>query len=191
MTRRTSSRSVTFRGRQDLKDEAIERAIEHRRYDRIRHGYYTELAEHRTPDGKHKVGVTGCAVGCLALPVNPTRASMHAVENRGAYGSLQRALGIPEVLAQFADALFEAHPVDPSQPRLSGAYRPSRTARYWPERFVKMIPVGIDLETDHAQKVLRSLPRTANTRRRLERAKRKLASGLREIAREQGVEVTR
>jgi hypothetical protein len=63
-------------------------------------------------------GTKGCAVGCTLENYNHT--------------AYETELGIPEWLARVEDTLFEG--------------MSERKSRTWPERFLRAIPVGVDLE---------------------------------------------
>jgi hypothetical protein len=100
---------IAFHGDPSIKEFYLARVRAHRAADEIAHGVYFE--ESRT--GK----VRACAVGCTL------HSSSHA--------AYERELGIPCVLAQLEDGIFESLRAPEDQA--------------WPEAFLEAIPVGADL----------------------------------------------
>lgn len=103
----TTSRLTAFHGDASIKDKYLCRVRAHRAADEIINGRYWE-------NGK------GCAVGC----------TVHSSRHE----AYQEELGIPRVLAQLEDRLFESlFLIDPV------------VAKECPERFLSVIQVGADL----------------------------------------------
>jgi hypothetical protein len=96
---------LAYFGDPEIKAFYLERVTEHERQDEIlqHFGYWR--------DGR------GCAVGC----------TLHS----GDHGAYERELGIPAVLAQLEDAIFENLPVEGCQS--------------WPRQFLQAPAVGADL----------------------------------------------
>ena len=94
-----------YHGNPQVKRNVLARVRRHRAADEIIKGIYWE-------QGK------GCAVGC----------TIHGDEHR----KYERELGIPEVLAQVEDRLFES--------------LPKRVAKDWPIQFLANIKAGANLE---------------------------------------------
>jgi hypothetical protein len=125
----------TFKGKPEIKDKLVERAVEHRKADRIVQGYgyfNTSLVV-----GEEQPRPVGCAIGCLATPL--TRLSAVGGAN-GAVRKLGQGFGLCETLVRACEAVFETN--------WNGGYatRESiRKASRWPTRFAKAVPVGVDI----------------------------------------------
>jgi hypothetical protein len=141
----------TFDGKEDLKAELVQRAIDHRKADAIRHDGYGNL------NGEF----TGCAVGCLVMPTGARVKDLepefidavlecdqgegydgpltYSVEPFGAYNWLSDEFSIPRYVLTFAEGLFES---------FSPSRNDNRRDKKWPEKFVKAIPVGIQISED-------------------------------------------
>lgn len=94
-----------FHSQPAIKAQYLARVRAHRMADEIRHGHYWRKGK-------------GCAVGCTLHSTDPT--------------AYERELGIPHILAQLEDSIFE------------GLSAPEDAA--WPERFLESIGVGANLE---------------------------------------------
>lgn len=95
---------IAFHGKQEIKDKYIARVKAHQEADEIEKGYYWE-------NGK------GCAVGCT-------------IEGNE-HNRYETELGIPTILAQLEDGIFEN--------------LPNEYAKTFPLKFLEAIPVGADL----------------------------------------------
>ncbi len=100
----------TFHGKQELKDQLLSNLHAHQAADEFIQGTYWS-------DGK------GCAVGCSIVDFGG-RTDDHA--------EYERLFGIPRVLAQMEDGIFEGLSVDDS--------------KWWPVAFIKAIPVGVEMD---------------------------------------------
>lgn len=155
-----------FRGDPALKEEAIERAIEHREADHLYHGVYADIAVKDRGDvdrrqvfrskdryvrvldkyEPERLQFVGCAVGCLATPANgrplPERIKWGLFKRlwQNPHQALETELGIPRRLGRLADGIFEGH-----GPNSGYAIGP---AAMWPERFVRMLPVGLEMTSE-------------------------------------------
>lgn len=102
------------------KEDMLAEVQKHRKADQIAQGTYGE--------GSGK-SWRGCAVGCSIHSINALRGQNYKTSNHSVY---EKELGIPEWLARLEDTIFEGLPV--------------AEAKLWPERFIKAIPEGVDLE---------------------------------------------
>lgn len=142
--------SVLFRGKPALKDELIERAVEHRKADRIVHDgqwFYQAPLHKVNPLNNEPNGWRGCAIGCLATAVGKGRWRPRFLDRKSAIERLSRRYGIPSALTALAEAVFEATSANDNDLR----------SRRWPERFARAIPVGVELTT---QDIYRFVART-------------------------------
>ena len=103
-----------------LKNDMVEEMTMHQKQDALIKGSYGHM------NGKF----TGCAVGCGIRSLNVCR-NLN-IANYGDHGSYARALGIPEWLARLEDSMFEN--------------LPEKEAKEFPLKFIKAIPIGVDLE---------------------------------------------
>ena len=109
-----------FNGNSEQKDERLAQADEHIRLDMLRAGTYgnEELWIDTSPDQLHKKGFKACSLGCYYGPDSP-------------HERCEELDGIPHEVAEMADDLFEALPLE-------------RRIR-WHREWMEAIPVRADL----------------------------------------------
>jgi len=94
---------LAYHGKQEVKDLWVARAVDDRRKDRFRQGHWVfEYCTINLNDFK------GCHIGCLARYTGCSTAMEDTLA--GKFEALEDALGIPHVLLDFFEFLFEKLP---------------------------------------------------------------------------------
>ena len=107
---------LTYQNDKKFKKEMVSEMVWHRKQDNLIKGTYAK-------NGKF------CAVGCGVESLNRRKGLEIKHDDHAAYA---KALGIPEWLARLEDTLFEN--------------LPSEESKEFPVKFLRAIPVGVDLE---------------------------------------------
>ena len=143
---------LTFKGKTRLKEKLVRRAEAHAEADRFQRGYgyfrcegddgYSTLsfADPSDPDECPVEEVKGCAIGCLATPVQRRFWKRFSGASEPTE-RLEKDFGLPAPLTAIAEAIFEDLPTSDSNS--------------WPVEFVNAVPVGVEIDPDSFARFLR------------------------------------
>jgi len=113
-------KTLSYHNDKKLKDDMVKEMLHHQKADALIKGTYSRM------NGIFR----GCAVGCGVQSLNLKRGLTIKHDDHAEYA---KALGVPEWLARLEDTLFEN--------------LPEKESKEFPVKLLKVIPVGVNLES--------------------------------------------